>query len=114
MEKTKNFNVPVWTGVAVEFEKWCDGVSGKKGEKLAGALRAIQAIYALDSGLAHELMKPVLSIEKAVTLIRETLVQNEYQASFDAMTQSERDKLFQGRLPVKDTPAGKEKGGRRR
>lgn len=72
MEKVKNFNVPVWTGVAAEFEKWCEGVSGKKGEKLAGALRAIQAIYALDSGLAHELMKPILSIEKAVTLIRET------------------------------------------
>ncbi len=114
MRKIKNFNVPVSEAVSGEFEKWCEDLPGKKGDKLTGALRAIQAIHKIDSGLAYELMKPALSIEKAVELIRSTLLAKEYQSIIDSLSPAERAKLLQDVAHVKETLSDKEKGGKRK
>lgn len=54
MKKT-NFNVLVEENASEEFEKWSDKLPGQKGEKLTGALKAIQALYDIDNGLAYKL-----------------------------------------------------------
>jgi hypothetical protein len=114
MGKVKNFNVPVSEAVSTEFERWCETLPGKKGDKLTGAVRAIQAIHLIDQGLAYELMKPELTNQKAAELIRSKLSEIEYQSIIDSLSPLELARLHQLGQPDTGKPSEEGKGKKRK
>jgi hypothetical protein len=107
-KKSGNFNVPVEPSVAEEFDDWhCKVQPGNKGQKLTGALKAIQAIHAIDEGLAFKLMKADIPIETAKKLIVDTIVSQTAQDFLDSLGPSEKAKVLLGAKAHKDRPARK-------
>ncbi len=95
MRKRPNFNVPVNENVAAEFDAWDESTPGLRGDKLVGALKAIQAIYAIDEGLAFRLMEPRLSILDAKLLLIEKVAAFERNRVLHALTPDQQAYLVE-------------------
>ena len=105
MGKKSNFNVPVWDTVIKEFNDWAEKVAGHKGDKLAAALRAIQALYHIDKTLAMGLMQPDITAKKAEALIREAIVEKEVSDFLLGLTPNQRRKVLLDAQEYKDRPS---------
>jgi hypothetical protein len=95
MSENKNFNLFVDKAVADLFEQWDEKTPGQKGEKLTGALRAIMALYAIDEGIVHHLMKPNLSLDDAIKAIRSMVAEIEYRQLLEQLTPKQKAQLLQ-------------------
>lgn len=95
MAKVDNFNVPVEKEVAVEFETWANKVSGKKGDKLTAAIKAVQAIYEIDRGLYFDLTNPAISINKAKELITKYIIDKKKYQILDKYSPAQQDLLLE-------------------
>lgn len=93
VEKT-NFNVPTYVSVIDEFNQWAETVAGTKGDKLAGALRAIQALHSLDSDLAARLMQPTVTLHQVQDWIVDSIVDLETSAFLESLTRKQRSKVL--------------------
>ncbi len=94
MGKVDNFNVPVEDVVAREFEKWAITVSGKKGDKLTAALKAVQALHSIDCGLYFYLTGPNVTIKDATDKIIQSIVGLEAREFLDSLTPAERKRVL--------------------
>lgn len=109
-KKTANFNVPVEINTAEEFELWHSNLPGAKGDKLAGALKAIQALHCIDSGLAFKLMSASTTVDEAVNLIREVVEKQALMKALDQLTPSQRAEFLVDKEGKKVLLADKKKG----
>ena len=95
MAKAGNFNVNVDKETAEEFNIWSENTPGKKFEHTTGALKAIQAIYAVDKAIAIELMNPKLSIKDAVELLKKGFTDGFIRGWIDTLPEKKRDELLE-------------------
>lgn len=109
-KKTANFNVPVDKNAAEEFEAWHSKLPGAKGDKLTGALKAIQAIHRIDNGLAFRLMSSSTSVDEAVDAIREVIVQQAFMKALDQLTPAQRAEFLADTEGRKASLSGKKRG----
>jgi hypothetical protein len=88
--KKINMNVLVAENVNKEFNNWEEALPGDKGDKMTGALKAIQALHEIDSGLAFGLMKPTVPISEAVRLIRKAITNSETLRFLDSLSPEQK------------------------
>lgn len=102
MNEKTNFNVPTYVAVIDEFNEWAENITGTKGEKLAGALRAIQALHSIDSDLAMRLMQPSVTLKQAKDWIIIAIVDLETQHFLRSLSPEEKRKVLLDAKAYKD------------
>lgn len=95
MGKTGNFNVNVDKENVEEFNHWSEKVPGKKFQHITGALKAIQALYEIDNGLAIALMNPDLSMKDAVKRIKQGIVDAYLRGWIDMLPENQVHKILE-------------------
>ena len=92
--KKTNFNVPVEPELVDLFEEWQSKLPGLKGEKLAGALRAIMAIHAINADMLFKLMDTSTTVALAKSILIQGVIDYEINRLLAPLPDDQRASLL--------------------
>jgi hypothetical protein len=103
----ETFNLVVRKNLADAFEKWANGVPGKKGEKVDAALTALLALNSINRHLVTDLMRSDIDIPTAAQLIKTVIVDSQVRDFLGSLSDVEKAKVLADAKRHRDKPSRK-------